>query len=196
MKKIKIKIILGSTRPNRFSDKPGQWIYEQAKKREDIETEILDLRNYPLPFFNETVSPLMIRDGNYSNEIAKKWAAKIKEADAFIIVTPEYNHGTSAVLKNALDYIYNEWNKKPVGFVSYGGMGGARAVEHLRQVAVELQMVPIRNAIYILSPWELLDEKGNLKTGAFDSMRQNAENLFNELIWWAKTLKAAREENK
>lgn len=189
---IKIKIILGSTRPNRFSDKPGIWILEQARTKDSIEAELLDLRDYPLPFFNEPMSPAMIKDGAYPNEIARKWAAKIREADAFIIVTPEYNHGTSGVLKNALDYVYAEWNNKPVGFVAYGGVGGARAVEDLRGVAVELQMAPIRNAIHIPQQWNLLDEKGNLKEGALDPFQGNAEAFLNQLLWWAEALKTAR----
>ena len=164
---LKIKIILGSTRQQRFSDKPGNWIYKEAKKKNGIDAEILDLRDYQLPFFNEPMSPGMIKDGVYPNEIARKWADKIREADAFIIVTPEYNHGISGVLKNALDYIYAEWNNKPVGFVAYGGVGGARAVEHLRGVAIELQMAPIRNAIHIPQHWNLLDDNGDLKLSLY-----------------------------
>lgn len=191
---VQIKIILGSTRPNRFSDKPGRWMLDEAKKREGIEAELLDLRDYPLPFFNEPMSPAMIRDGAYANDIAKKWADKIREADAFIMIAPEYNHGISGVLKNSLDYVYAEWNNKPVGFVAYGGVGGARSVEHLRGVAVELQMAPIRNAVHIPQHWNLSDENGNLKDGAFDSFKGNAEALLNQLMWWAKALKTAREQ--
>jgi NAD(P)H-dependent FMN reductase len=189
---IKIKIILGSTRPTRFSEKVGQWIYEETKKKEDVGSEILDLKDYPLPFFDEPISPAMIRDGEYSKEIVRKWAAKIKEGDAFIIVTPEYNHGPPGVLKNALDYLYYEWNNKPVGFVSYGSVGGARAVEQLREVAIELQMVPIRNSIHILNHWNLLDENGNLKKEALDPLRGKANDFLDQLIWWAKLLKSAR----
>lgn len=190
---LKIKIILGSTRPNRFSDKPGAWILEEMRKNKGIDAELLDLRDYPLPFYNEPMSPSMVRNGEYANEIARKWAAKIREADGFIIVTPEYNHGISGVLKNALDYIYAEWNNKPVGFVAYGGVGGARSVEHLRGVAVELQMAPIRNAVHIPQPWNLLDEKGELKEGALEPFTKSANALLNQLVWWAKALKAARK---
>lgn len=188
---LKIKIILGSTRPNRFSEKPGKWMLEIAKKKAEV--ELLDLRDYPLPFYEEPVSPVMIKNGAYSNESCRKWAGKIREADAFIIVSPEYNHGISGVLKNALDSVYTEWNKKPVGFVAYGGVGGARAVEHLRGVAIELQMVPIRNAVHIPQPWNLLDEKGNLKEGALDSFRDAAEALLLQLLEWAEILKAVRK---
>lgn len=186
---IKIKVILGSTRQGRFSDKPGAWIFEEAKKKEGVEAELLDLRDYPMPFLNDPVSPAEVKDGNYTDEIVRKWAAKIKEADALIIVTPEYNHGISGVLKNALDSIYAEWNNKPVGFVAYGSVEGARAVEHLRGVVIELQMVPIRNAVHIPRHWTLLDEQGNLKPGAFDIFEKSAESFLDQLLWRAKTLK-------
>lgn len=192
MEKLKIKIIIGSIRQNRFGDKPAHWIFEEAKKQKNLEPELLDLKNYRLPFFDEPFSPSTITDGNYPNETARIWAQKIEEADGFIIVTPEYNHGTSGVLKNALDHIYSEWNNKPIGFVSYGSVGGARAVEQLRQVAVELQMAPIRNAVHIPQPWNLLDEKGNLKEGALEPFQKSAEGFLDQLIWWTKTLKNAR----
>ncbi len=191
---LKIKVILGSTRQNRFGDKPARWILEKIKKIEGAEAELLDLRDWPLPFYNEPTSPSSVKDGAYPSEIARKWAAKIKEADAFVIVTPEYNRSTSAVLKNALDSIYAEWNRKTVGFVAYGSVGGARAVEHLRDISVELQMAPIRNAVHIPQPWNLLDEKGNLKEGALEPFSASADNMLNQLIWWASALKAAREK--
>lgn len=190
---LKVKIILGSTRQNRFSDKPGAWILKEAKKKEGIDAELLDLRDYPLPFYNEPMSPSMIKDGAYPNEIARRWAAKIREADAFIIVTPEYNHGIPGVLKNALDHIYAEWNNKPVGFVAYGGVGGARSVEHLRGVAVDLQMAPIRSAVHIPQHWNLLDENRNLKEGALNPFEKSADALLTQLMWWASALKTARE---
>ncbi len=188
---VNIKIILGSTRQNRFGDKPAAWIYEKARQKEGLEVELLDLRDYPLPFFDEPASPASLK-GNYSNEIAMVWAKKIEESDGYIIVTPEYNHGYPAVLKNALDYPYSEWNKKPVGFVSWGGVAGARSVEQLRQVAIELQMVPIRNAVHIPSFWTMLDESGKLKA---DSLEESANNFLAQLIWWARALKTARTES-
>ncbi len=191
MTKLNIKIIVGSTRPNRFSEKPANWIYQELKKREEVEAELLDLRDYPLPFFNEPKPPTMTK-GDYSSELVKNWAEKIQEADGFIIVSPEYNHGYPAVLKNALDYIYYEWNRKPVGFISYGSAAGARAVEQLRQVAVELEMAPIRNAVHIFAPSSLLDEKGNLIT---DTLQEKADKMVNELIWWTNALKVVRQED-
>jgi len=188
---MKIKIILGSTRPNRFSEKVGKWIYEMIKKR-GIDIEILDLRDYPLPFFNEPISPAEIKNGSYPNKVARKWASKIREADAFIIVSPEYNHGIPAVLKNALDYIYHEWNKKPVGFVSYGSLGGVRAVEQLRQICIGLEMIPIPKSLHILNHWQLLDEKGNLKKGAFAPLRKKAVAFLEQFVSLAKALKSAK----
>ena len=189
---LKVKIILGSTRSNRFSEQAGKWILEEAGKIAGISAEVLDLRDYAMPFFNEPVSP-SYKQEPYKNEAVARFTSKIAEGDAFIIVTPEYNRGTSGVLKNAMDWVYQEWNNKPMGFVAYGSVGGARAVEQLRTVAVELQMAPVRNAVHIPAHWVLLDEKGVLKTGALDSYQMAAEGLLTQLVWWANALKAARE---
>lgn len=183
---IKIQIILGSTRPQRQSEKVGKWVFEQLSQNKEIETELIDLRDYPLPFFDEPVSPAMFKmmKKDYSNEVAKKWAQKVAEADAYIIVTPEYNHGYSAVLKNALDYAYSEWNNKPITFVAYGGIvGGARSVEQLRQVAIELQMAPIREAVYIPMVWSGFDE---------EVYNKGLDSLVKQLVWWAQVLKIGR----
>lgn len=191
---VKIQVIMGSTRQGRFVEQPARWIFEKLKKREDVDAELIDLRDWPLPFFDEPVSPgtMIMLKKDYVNELGKKWAMKIGEADGYLIVTPEYNHGYPAVLKNAIDYVYNEWNNKPVGFLSYGGSaGGTRSVQQLRQVAIELQMMPIRNGVHIPMYWTQLDEKGNLKT---DSYNDNAENLLNQLILWTKSLKTIREK--
>lgn len=191
---IKIKIILGSIRPNRFSEKAGAWILKRVRERKEIDVELLDLRDYPLPLFNELISPSMIKDGDYANEVARRWSEKIGEADGFIIVTPEYNHSMPGLLKNAFDYVYAEWNKKPIGFVAYGTVGGARAVEHLREVTVELQMAPIRNSVHIPQHWNLLDENGNLKAGSLEVFNKGADALLDQLIWWAVALKSARAQ--
>ncbi|MBS3132651.1 NAD(P)H-dependent oxidoreductase [Candidatus Woesearchaeota archaeon] len=199
---IKIKVIVGSTRQNRFSEKPAYWIYNEVKKEEGVEAELLDLRDYAMPFFNEPVSPAM-SGGKYANEVVQKWAEKIKEGDAFIIVTPEYNHGYPAVLKNALDSIFQEWNRKAVGFVSYGGAGGTRSVEQLRQVVIELQMTPIRNAIHI--PMEIylavMKEQVPVNPELFKPLRKGmmgdrVEAFLNELIWTSMALKTGGEKEK
>lgn len=193
---MKIQIIMGSTRTGRFVEQPSKWIFEKLKQKKDIEAELIDLRDWPLPFFDEPVSPSMmgVMKKDYVNEAAKNWAKKIGEADGYIIVTPEYNHGYTGVLKNAIDYVYNEWNNKPVAFISYGGIsGGTRAVQQLRQIVIELQMVPIRNGVHIPMYWSKLDSKGNLIT---DSLEEGGENLLNQLILWAKNLKSTKEANK
>jgi NAD(P)H-dependent FMN reductase len=187
MSRLNIKVIVGSTRPNRFSEKPAQWIFEAAGKREDLDVELLDLRDYPLPFFEEAMPPGMARDG-YTNPTVVKWRDKIREADGFIICTPEYNHGYPAVLKNALDYVYFAWSRKAVAFVSWGGAGGTRGVEQLRLVAIELDMAPTRFAIHLPNPWTIQDAAG-IDT---DANRQSAKSLLDHLTWWAGALKAAR----
>jgi len=186
---LKIQVILGSTRPNRMSEVVGKWIANQAEKKSEVKVEILDLREYPMPFFNEPMPPAML-EGKYSDKVVTKWVKKVAEGDAYIIVAPEYNHGSPAVLKNALDYPYSEWNKKPVGFVSYGGVGGARSVEQLRQTVIELQMAPIRNSVNIMGVWQAFDEKGQPKDPKLNDF---AGAFLDQLIWWGKALKQARE---
>jgi NAD(P)H-dependent FMN reductase len=185
----KIGIVIGSTRPSRFGDKPAAWIHGIADQRTDLDFEVIDLRDYALPLFNEPGSPAW---GPIDNEVAKRWAAKLGDLDGFILVTPEYNHGPSAVLKNALDYAYNEFVRKPVAFVGYGSVGAARAVEQLRLVAVELQMVSVKNSVHILAP----DFLGLWRQGkSFDDyphLAQSAAGMLDELAWWAKVLESAR----
>lgn len=192
---MKIQVIVGSTRPNRFSEKPALWIFEEAKKRTDLEVELLDLRDYPLPFFNEPVSPARLK-GQYTDEVALRWAKKIAGGDGYIIVTPKYNHGYPAVLKNALDYLYDEWNRKPVGFVSYGGAMGVRAVEQLRQVVIELQMVPIRAALHIPSQTYLaiINRKEGDTSDPFEPLNDPKNTFLEQLIWWTQSLKRIREQ--
>ena len=192
MDKLKIKVILGSIRNGRFGDKPAQWIAELAGKHPEFEVEVLDLKDYMLPIFAEADLPGQA-NGNYGSAEANRWAGKIAEADGFIFVTPEYNHGYPASLKNNLDYIYKEWNNKPMCVVAYGGVGGARAVEQLRLVCVELQMAILRNSVNISAPWNLVETDGSLKSGALDSYVKTAENMLAQLSWWAKVLKEARK---
>jgi NAD(P)H-dependent FMN reductase len=142
----RIGIILGSTRPNRLGEQVATWVYENANQRDDAEFELIDLRDFPLPHLDEPLAPSL---GHYQGDHTKEWAATIASFDGFVIVTPEYNHGTSGVLKNAIDYLYAEWNNKAVGFVSYGTVGGVRAVEHLRLVAGELQMADVRQQVVL-----------------------------------------------
>src|SRR2546427_5170476 len=126
---LKIAIILGSTRPGRNGEAVAKWVHEIAGKRSDAEFELVDIRDYNLPLLDEPMPPIM---GQYSKPHTKAWAAKIGSFDGYVFVAPEYNHGISGALKNAIDFLFAEWNNKAAGFVSYGGAGGARAVEHLR----------------------------------------------------------------
>jgi NAD(P)H-dependent FMN reductase len=189
---LQVKVIVGSTRPNRFSEKVLPWLNVELAKRADMSIEVLDLKEHQLPYFDAGVSPAYVADGNYGNEVVNAWGKKIAEADAYIIIAPEYNHGYTAVLKNALDVVYKEWNNKAVGFVSYGSVGGGRVVEQLREVAVELQMASVRNAVHIQAPWFLLDEAGNLKEGSLDGYTDSLNGMLDQLTAWATAFKTVR----
>lgn len=183
MTPLRIAVILGSTRPNRKSETVAQWVVEQAQGRE-ASYEIVDLRDHPMPHFDSPVSPAR---GNYESAATIEWATTIARYDGFIFVTPEYNHSTSSVLKNALDTIYAEWNNKAAGFVSYGSTGGVRAVEHLRQIVAELQIADVRGqvALSLISDWDA--------AGAFapaDRHSRAAEAMFTHVEAWAGALRA------
>ena len=137
----KIGIIIGSTRPGRNGEAVARWVHEIAAQRTDAEFELVDLLDYKLPHLDEALPPSM---GQYAQPHTQEWAAKVASFDGFIMVTPEYNHATSGALKNAIDFLFAEWNNKAVGFVSYGSVGGARAVENLRLIAGELMMADVR----------------------------------------------------
>jgi len=192
-KSLNIKVIAGSTREGRFSDKVATWIAKEIQKQKGVAVEVLDLRDYDMPFFNEPMSP-SFKQEPYKNEAVERFTKKIEEGDAFVMVTPEYNHGTSGVLKNALDWVYPEWNNKPVAFVSYGSVGGARAIEQLRMNAVELQMAPIRAAVHIPGEqyFPVLFGKAEAKD-LFASQSEKAETMITQLLWWTRALKKARE---
>ena len=185
----RIGIVIGSTREGRFADQPAQWIHDIARQRTDLHVELIDLRDHPLPFFNEPMSPAW---APVKNEAAQRWAAQLAALDGLIAITPEYNHGPSAVLKNAFDYAYKEFIRKPIGFVGYGGVGAARAVEQLRLVAVELQMAPVRNAVHV----GMVEYLGIARQGKsfddFPHLAQAATGLLDDIAWWSKTLKTAR----
>jgi NAD(P)H-dependent FMN reductase len=191
MSKPRIGIVISTTREGRFGDKPTAWIRDLAAARGDLDVEIVDLRDYPMPFFDEPGSPIYTAMGN---EVARRWGRKMDELDGFIIVTAEYNRGPPAVLKNALDYAYREFNRKPVAFVGYGGVGAARAVEQLRLIAIELQMAPTRSGVHIGGA----DFIGMLMHGKTFAdaphLVPTAEAMLEELAWWAQALKTAREE--
>jgi NAD(P)H-dependent FMN reductase len=184
---IRIGIILGSTRPNRNGEQVAKWVYDIASRRNDAEFELVDLRDYPLPHLDEPLPPSM---GQYRNEHTRQWADKIASFDGFVFVTPEYNHSTSGVLKNAIDYLYAEWNNKAAGFVSYGGVGGARAAEHLRLIAGELQMADVRQQVAL----SLLTEFENFavfKPGDYN--RAALDTLLDQVIAWSAALAPLRQ---
>lgn len=187
--KPKVGIIIGSTRPGRFADKPAQWIAERARAADAFDVEVLDLRDFDLPLFEEKMSPAW---GPSQSEAARAWQAKIDSLDGFIVLAAEYNRGPTGALKNALDYAYNEWNRKPVAFVGYGGVGGARAVEQLRLISIELQMAPIRTAVHILLPDFMAVMQGEKQLAEIEHLNKGADDMLAQFDWWLQTLTAAR----
>ena len=186
---LRIGIVLGSTRKGRFAERPAEWLLRIAEKREGIACEVVDLRDYPLPFFDEPISPFRAPS---KNEVALRWGQKVAMLDAFVFVTGEYNHSIPASLKNALDYLYAEWNRKAAAFVSYGNAGGARGVEQLRLMLVELQVAPLRSAGHIPGG-AYIDMVRNGKTFAdFPQLAPMAEGMLDDLVWWARTLRDGR----
>ncbi len=190
---LKIGIIIGSTREGRFADKPATWLCNRMKDYSDVSVELIDLREYPLPYFNEAIPPSMIQEP-YADPQVQKWTQKVAETDAYIIVSPEYNHGYSAVLKNALDYVSKEWANKPVSFVSYGSAGGARAVEQLRQVVIELQMAPMKYAIHMM--WDVIAaimQDPSKNPAVFEQFNSRADGMVDQLVTWGNALKQIRK---
>jgi NAD(P)H-dependent FMN reductase len=181
-----IGIILGSTRPNRNGEQVAEWVLDIASRRIDATFELVDLRDYPLPHLDEPLPPSL---GQYKNDHTKEWADKIASFDGFVIVTPEYNHSTSGVLKNAIDYLYGEWNNKAVGFVSYGAAGGARAAEHLRLVAGELQMADVRQQV-VLSLATEFENFRVFKPGNYNVAALNT--LLDQVVAWSTALAPLR----
>jgi len=188
---LRIALIIGSTRPNRFADIPAKWIIEGAKARGDLKLETLDLREHKLPFFNEPAPPIYT-GGKYSEPAADAWRQKIGEFDGYIATVAEYNHGPAAVLKNAFDSAFYEWNRKPIAFVGHGGVGAARAIEVLRGVAVELQMAPIKQEVNIaMEPYLGIIQQGK-SLDDYPYLVQARTAMFDNLAWWGHALQAAR----
>ncbi|MFC5730318.1 MULTISPECIES: NADPH-dependent FMN reductase [Nocardioides] len=180
-----IAIILGSTRPNRNGEAVADWVAKQASSRQAT-YDLIDLRDHPLPHLDEPVPPSM---GDYRNEHTRKWAETIAAYDGFVFVTPEYNHSTSGVLKNALDYLYAEWNNKACAFVAYGSMGGTRAVEHLRAIASELQMAHVRQQVSFTFLNDF-DDSSEFEPAAVHD--DEAQTMFDQLESWTEALRAVR----
>jgi NAD(P)H-dependent FMN reductase len=188
----RIQIILGTDRDGRFSEKVGAWLMDRLEKRSDLHVELVDLRDYPLPFYDQPVPPAY-GQRNYAPEVAR-WARKIEDADGYVLVTAEYNHGYPAVLKNALDHAFPEFNRKPAAFVGYGNVGGARAIEQLRLVSVELEMAPLRHAVHILPDVMrgVIGAPHPNNPELFASLDERLDRLAADLAWWASALNRAR----
>ena len=190
---LKVGMIVGSTRPNRFADTPVKWLVEGAAARTDLQLEVLDLRDYRLPFFNEAASPAYA-GGVYTQPEAETWRKRIGEFDAFVATVAEYNHGPTAVLKNAFDSAYLEWQRKPIAFVGYGGAGAARAIETLRGVVIELQMAPIKHEVNIgMEPYLGIVRDGRVLND-YEYLVQSRETMFDHLVWWGEALNTARQK--
>ena len=190
----KIAVIIGSTRAARFGHVPAQWILGVAKKRKDIDVELVDLRDYELPFFDEMATNLWMPS---KDPKAIAWQKKIGEFDGYIFVSAEYNHSLPASLKNALDQAYKEWVHKPAAYVGYGGVGAARAVEHLRLVNIELQMVPVRSAVHIGGSefMKVFPGAGNQPISTIEEIiLPSANAMLDDLSWWVSATKAARSK--
>ena len=188
-----ISVIVGSTRQGRFSQKPAQWIFQHLSKRDGVDARLLDLRDFPTPFFDQPMPPAMPGRAPYENDVGKKWTAEIARSDGFVFVTPEYNYGPPAVLKNALDWVYPEWNRKAAAFVSYGSAMGARAVQQIRETIIELQMAPIRFSVHIpmATLWAHF-QGGDVEKGLAELDKQG-DAMIDDLLWWTAALKTARE---
>ena len=189
----RLAMIIGSTRPTRFAEKPATWLASVAAERDDLTLETLDLRDFELPYFAEVTTNLHMPS---EDPTALAWQDAIRPFDGYIFVTPEYNHSIPAVLKNALDHAYREWMRKPFSALSYGGNGGVRAVEHLRAIGIELHMAPVRNAVAIgagefrkVHPYGGNDDMSEID----EVLRPSADAMFDDLVWWSLALNAARD---
>jgi NAD(P)H-dependent FMN reductase len=192
MAKPKIAVIISTTRATRFGEKPAKWIYDIAAARADMSVELVDLREYPMPFFDEPASNAWVPS---KNEVALRWQKKVAEFDGYVFVTAEYNRGIPAVLKNAIDYAYPEWNRKAAAYVGYGSVGAARSIEQLRLNCVELQMAPTRAGVHIQGAdfMALLQQDKDIKELSY--LEQNSKTMLDELHWWASALMVARADS-
>jgi NAD(P)H-dependent FMN reductase len=188
-KRPKIGIIISTTRPGRFADIPTSWLCNIAKERDDADFEIVDLRDYPMPFFEEKMA---LAYAPTQNEVALRWGKKVASLDGYIFVTAEYNHSIPAVLKNALDYLYSEIHRKPATFLGYGGTGAARAIEHLRNILAEVQVASLKHTVHI----GMIEALGIMREGKsmadYPYLDDFAKRMLDEIVWWANTLKEGR----
>lgn len=183
---LNLAIIIGSTRPGRVGEAVAQWVHALAQKRGDANYELVDIKDFDLPLLDE---PIPASQGKYSKEHTKKWAAKVASFDGYVFVTPEYNHGTSGALKNAIDFVYAEWNNKAAGFVGYGSAGGARAVEHLRLVMAEMQVATVRNQV-ALSLFTDFEKFTTFKPASHHE--KSVGTMLDQLVSWGDAMKTLR----
>lgn len=181
-----IQIIIGSTRPGRLGLPIAKWFLNQVEGKSENTFELVDITDYNLPVFNE---PKLPSQQDYEHEETKRWAQTISKADAYVLVTPEYNHAPAASLKNALDFLYNEWKHKPVSFVGYGSVGGIRAIEQLIPITVALGLFPLREQVQIFEPWSAIDEDGNVKE---ENIKGSVEGLISSLSSVAEATRSLR----
>jgi NAD(P)H-dependent FMN reductase len=189
-----IAVIVGSTREGRFSEKAARWIVHQFEARDDIEVKLLDLRDFPMPFFDQPATPATPGRPAFEHEVVQKWTAAIAQSDGFVFVTPEYNYGPAAVLKNAIDWVYPEWHRKAACFVSYGSVGGARSVQQLRETMIELQIAPIRTSVHIPVATLWAHYQGGDVEAGLAELEAPAGAMIKDLLWWTAALKAARAQ--
>jgi len=184
-----LQVIIGSTRPGRIGPSIANWVAEQAENHGGFQVEIVDLAEVGLPLYDEPNHP---RLGEYVHEHTKRWSEIVRRGDAFVMVCPEYNHGINAALKNALDFLYHEWQRKAVGFVSYGGVSaGTRAVQQLKQVATALRMVPIVESVYLPFPQAHFSESGEFQPGEATELAATA--MLDETQAWTEATAAMRK---
>jgi NAD(P)H-dependent FMN reductase len=183
---LKIAIILGSTRPDRNGEAVAHWVNELAQKRTDAEFELIDLAEVNLPFLDEAIPA---SQGKYEHEHTKLWSKRIAAFDAFVFVAPEYNHGISAALKNAIDFLYKEWNNKAAGFVGYGSLGAARSIEHLRMVMAELQVATVRAQVALLLATDFKDMS---EFTPDDRHKKDLSTMLDQLLAWGEALRTVR----
>jgi NAD(P)H-dependent FMN reductase len=189
----KIGIIISTTRPGRFADVPTNWLFNIAKTRDDADFEVVDLRDYPMPFFEEKM-PLAYAPTQ--NEAALRWQNKIASLDGYIFITAEYNHSISGVLKNALDYLYSEIHRKPATFLGYGSAGATRAIEHLRNILAEEQVASLKHTVHI----GMIEMLGMMREGKsmadYPYLDDFAKRMLDEIVWWASTLQEGRSRDE
>jgi NAD(P)H-dependent FMN reductase len=191
-----IQVITGTTREGRFSERVAHWVLDNLKAHHDFEVELIDLRDHPLPFFDAPPPARAPRD--YATDEVAKLGQALDRADGYVVLTGEYNHGYPAVLKNAMDWTFVEWRHKPITFVGWGNVGGARAIEQLREVAVEFEMAPLRYAVHILADVMLVARQSSSPedTTAFEPLAPKLKLLIDDLAWWTTALRTARDADQ